>query len=259
MSVMSALVHVLVPFALCVLVINTGVFERVAVETSREHYAERALPELPAFLAMPFNCLVNAGYVLVGAYWLRTRVLGGGGERERALRYALDVFALMALLYGPVQWTRVATLRRAPAVLDQWVTMPIFAWVPVWCGALARGWSTGRALSLEACSLLSYGLALVHARGFELALALHIACAVLAAASLQRARGDAVSRRYFGLALLACAGFVILKLLDHELARFWIFTRLTGHFWSKVCDVLQFHYSFCFLVHISQTACSRTA
>ncbi|XP_072533175.1 transmembrane protein 187 [Salminus brasiliensis] len=247
---MSALVHVLVPFLLCVAVANTGVFDQVLVDTSYEHYAERAVPHFPAFLAMPFNCLVNVGYVVVGAYWLRAP----GLEHERALFYAKDVFALMALLYGPVQWARLATLRRAPAVLDQWFTLPIFAWVPVWCGAVARGWSAGRALAAEACSLLSYALALLHERGFELALAAHIAAAVHSAAVLQRARGDAVSLRYFALAALACAGFVALKLLDHPLAQWWPFQRLTGHFWSKVCDVLQFHYSLCFLTHISQRA-----
>ncbi|XP_036430279.1 transmembrane protein 187 [Colossoma macropomum] len=253
---MSALVHVLVPFLLCVAVANTGVFDQVPVDTSYEHYAERALPQLPGFLAMPFNCLVNAGYAFVGIYWLRAP----GLEHERALCYAKDVFALMALLYGPVQWTRLATLRRAPAVLDQWFTLPIFAWVPVWCGVVARGWSTPRALAIEACSVLSYALALLHERGFELALAAHIAAAVHAAATLQRAHGDSASLRFFALAALACAGFVLLKLLDHELAQWWPFQRLTGHFWSKVCDILQFHYSFCFLTDISQrTAHKRTS
>ncbi|XP_066535210.1 transmembrane protein 187 [Hoplias malabaricus] len=247
---MSALVHVLVPFILCVAVANTGLFDQVSVDTNYEHYAERALPHLPAFLAMPFNCLVNAGYTVVGVYWLHLRITGLGPERD--LHNAKDVFALMALLYGPVQWTRLATLRRAPAVLDQWFTLPIFAWVPVWCGAVARGWSGGRALAAEVCSLLSYSLALVHERGFELALAVHIVAAVHAASSLQRAHGDSVSLRYFALAALACVGFVVLKLLDHALAQWWPFQRLTGHFWSKICDIIQFHYSFCFLTHIAQ-------
>ncbi|KAI4881210.1 hypothetical protein NFI96_010078 [Prochilodus magdalenae] len=247
---MSALVHVLVPFLMCVAVVNTGVFDQVLVDTSYEHYAERAVPQLPAFLAMPFNCLVNAGYTVLGVYWLRAPVL----EHKRALHYAKDVFALMALLYGPVQWTRLATLRRVPSVLDQWFTLPIFAWVPVWCGAVAHGWSAGRALTAEACSLLSYALALLHDRGFELALGAHILAALHAASTLQRAHGDSVSLRYFALAVLACAGFVVLKLLDHALAQWWPFQHLTGHFWSKVCDILQFHYSFCFLTYISQRA-----
>ncbi|KAF7710191.1 hypothetical protein HF521_009063, partial [Silurus meridionalis] len=110
----------------------------------------------------------------------------------------------MALAYGPVQWTRLATLRRAPSVLDQWFTLPIFAWVPVWCRAITHGWSARYALIAEVCSLASYALALLHERGFELALGAHIAAALLQAAAAQRTAGDAVSLRYFIQAALVC-------------------------------------------------------
>lgn len=245
--------HVLVPLLLCVILVNTDVFDAVPVDTSYAHYAEKRVAQMPAFLAMPFNCLVNLGYPVVGIYWLRWRT------ENRTAAYMKDVFALMALIYGPLQWVRLATLRRAPSVLDQWVTLPIFAWVPVWCRVIVCGWSARLALLVEFCAILSYSAVLFCSRGFELLLGVHITVAVLHAASLQRTSGDRVSLRYFSLAALSCAGFVLLKLLDHKLAQFWIFQNLTGHFWSKVCDVLQFHYSLCFLTHFTHWVAKSSA
>lgn len=250
---MSAVVHVSLFFLLCITLANTDIFDNVLVDMSYDHYAEKRLDQLPAFLAMPFNCLVNVGYIILGVYWLSWRV-----DDPRAA-YMKDVFALMALAYGPVQWTRLATLRRAPSVLDQWFTLPIFAWVPVWCRVITHGWCARYALAVEVCSVVSYALALLHERGFEVALGAHVAVALLQAAAAQRSSGDSKSLRYFTLAALSCAGFVFLKLLDHELARSWLFQNLTGHFWSKVCDILQFHYSFCFFTHLTQIAHKRTS
>lgn len=244
-----ALLHVSVPFVLCVALANTSLFDRVQVDLSYEHYAEQRVTYLPGFLAMPCNCLVNLAYILMGLYWLRRR--GDPGETERS-RYLREVFALMAVFYAPVQWTRLAVLRRAPAVLDQWFTLPIFAWVLVWIGHIERRSTAKFAASLELASVLSYGLALVHERGFEAALGCHVALAVHAAVRVQREAGDGTTRRFLLLAVLSCGGFVVLKLLDHWLAQHWAFQRFTGHFWSKVCDVLQFHFSFCFLTTLTR-------
>ncbi|XP_076829957.1 transmembrane protein 187 [Brachyhypopomus gauderio] len=253
---MSAVVHVFLPFFLCVIFANTGIFDKVVVDISYDAYAEKKVAQLPAFLAMPFNCLINVGYVIVGIYWLRRRVCGTDAH---SAAYMKDVFAFMAIAYGPVQWTRLATFRRVPSVLDQWFTLPIFAWVPIWCHVIENGWSTSYALIVEACSFISYALALLGDQGFEVALGCHIAFALLRSIEVQRRHGDAISLRYFAHAALACSGFVILKLLDHTLAEFWMFQNLTGHFWSKVCDILQFHYSFCFLTHLTQIAHKPTS
>ncbi|XP_026856297.2 transmembrane protein 187 [Electrophorus electricus] len=253
---MSAAVHVILPFLLCVTFANTGLFDKVAVDMSYDAYAEKKVDQLHALLAMPFNCLINVGYVIVGICWLRRHMADGGDAR--CAGYMKDVFAFMAIAYGPVQWIRLATLRRAPSVLDQWVTLPIFAWVPVWCHVITNGWSTNYALIVEACSVISYALALFYEQGFEVALSFHITFALLKCTEVQRRHGDAVSLRYFAQAALSCCGFVILKLLDHTLAQFWVFQNLTGHFWSKVCDILQFHYSFCFLTRLTQIAHKAT-
>lgn len=255
----SALLHVSVPFVLCVALANTNLFDEVEVDLSYEHYAEKTVDYLPGFLRMPFNCLVNLAYIYMGLYWL----LRHRGVKETSeSRYMREVFALMALFYAPVQWARLAVLRRAPAVLDQWFTLPIFAWVPVWISFIECGpdkWRALPAAALELCSILSYGLTLAHRRGFEVALGCHITLALYKGVRVQLLHGDSRSRRSLLLALLSCAGFVVLKLLDHWLAQYLLFQRLTGHFWSKVCDVLQFHFSFCFLTSLTQRAHGQTA
>ncbi|CAL8333120.1 unnamed protein product [Merluccius merluccius] len=254
-----ALFHVSLPFLTCVALANTRLFDNVMVDLSYEHYAEQVVDCLPAFLAMPFNSLVNVGYIVTGLHWLLRR---DSSVETKDSRYVRQVFALMAVFYAPVQWARLATMRRAPAVLDQWFTLPIFAWVPVWCRFIEAGavWRPSWAAAVQLCSALSYGLALLHARGFEAALAGHVALAVYTGVRAQRryGGGDPRSRRHLLLALAACAGFVALKLLDHRLAR-WsvVFRYLTGHFWSKVCDVLQIHFSFCLLTRLTERAQAR--
>ncbi|XP_072319083.1 transmembrane protein 187 [Eucyclogobius newberryi] len=245
----SALLHVTVPFVACVALANTSLFDAVNVDLSYDHYAEPTVDSFPRFLAMPLNSLINVAYALMGLFWLLKHKSQRETEDDAYMR---EVFALMAMFYAPVQWTRLALLTRAPAVLDQWFTLPIFAWVPVWIGVIQSKSSQKHAPMLELCSVLSYGLALMFDRGFEVALACHVLVAVLKGAQVQMRLGDGQTLRYLVLAVLSCAGFVVLKLLDHWLARFWLFQRVTGHFWSKVCDVLQFHYSFCFLTTLTR-------
>ncbi|KAK7930070.1 hypothetical protein WMY93_006465 [Mugilogobius chulae] len=250
----SALVHVTVPFVICTALANTSLFDDVNVDLTYDHYAEQTVDCLPFFLAMPFNSLINLAYMFMGLYWLlrhESKSETGDG------RYMREVFALMALFYAPVQWARLALLMRAPAVLDQWFTLPIFAWVPVWINYIEDKSTKSHALMLELCSLLSYGLALKFEHGFEVALGCHVLLALQKGTQAQMRLGNHQTFKYLVLAMLSCAGFVVLKLLDHWLAQFWVFQRVTGHFWSKVCDVLQFHYSFCFLTTLTQVTHKR--
>lgn len=253
----SALLHVTLPLALCILLTRCRLFDAVAVDLSYDHYAEQRVEYLPAFLAMPFNCLVNLLYSVTGVYWLLRKTDDGEPEQGRYLR---QVFAFMSIFYAPVQWARLAVLQRAPAVLDQWVTLPIFAWVTVWIGFIERGpagWRVWHAAVLELLSVLSYGLALLHERGFEAALGGHVLVAVYKGARVQLTHGDGRTQRYLLFAVLSCCGFVGLKLLDLPLARYRIFQRLTGHFWSKVCDVMQIHFSMCFLTYLTSRTRTR--
>lgn len=235
--------------------VNTNLFNNVVVDVTYDHYAEKTVKSLPFFLAMPFNSIVNLGYMFMGFYWLFQK---DDYKKDADGLYMKDVFAFMAIFYGPVQWVRLSTLRHAPAVLDQWFTLPIFAWVPVWINFIEHGWRPGYAATVELCAILSYALALVHDLGFDFALICHVAFALFKGVRTHVRHGDFQSRRYFCLAALSCAGFVILKLLDHALAEYRPFQYLTGHFWSKVCDVLQFHYSFCFLTRLRAITHNKT-
>lgn len=251
-----ALCHVAVASCLCVATVCMGVFEGVFVQVGYEHYAEAPVAGLPAFLAMPFNSLINLAYVLLGVYWLQRNA--GAPQRPEAgprARYLKDVFAGMALVYGPVQWLRIGTQAHRAAVLDQWLTLPIFAWPVAWCLYLDRGWKPRVLLATECLSLCSYGLALLHPCGFEVALGAHIAAAVGQALLVQGRYGSTRSGVYLAMGVLSCLGFVVLKLCDHQLAQWHLFRRLTGHFWSKVCDVLQFHFAFLFLTNLN--TCQR--
>lgn len=248
----QALCHVAVASCFCTATVYTGVFDGIFVQLGYEHYAEAPVAGLPAFLAMPFNSLINVAYVLLGLYWLqRTSRAPGRPVEARGARYLKDVFAGMALVYGPVQWLRIATQLHPAAVLDQWLTLPIFAWPVAWCLSLDRGWDPWLFLAIEGLSLGSYGLTLLHPHGFEVALGAHIAAAVAQALRAHRRHGTASSGTYLALGVLSCAGFVVLKLCDRQLARWRLFQRLTGHFWSKVCDVLQFHFAFLFLTNLN--------
>ncbi|XP_058390974.1 transmembrane protein 187 [Diceros bicornis minor] len=248
----QALFHVAIASCLCAATIYTGVFKGVLIQVGYEHYAEAPVASLPAFLAMPFNSVINLAYMLLGMYWLQrdASALGRPAEVQRA-RYMKDVFAGMALVYGPVQWLRIGTQMPLAAVLDQWLTLPIFAWPVAWCLFLDRGWTPWGFLAIECLSLCSYGLALLHPQGFEVALGVHIAATVGQALRAHGRYGSASSGAYLALGVLSCLGFVGLKLYDHQLTQWPFFQRLTGHFWSKVCDVLQFHFAFLFLTNLN--------
>ncbi|XP_020775839.1 transmembrane protein 187 [Boleophthalmus pectinirostris] len=245
----SALFHVIVPFLICITLANTSLFDRVKVDLTYDHYAEKVVDYFPFLIAMPFNSLINIAYMLMGLFWL---LKYRDKNETKDERYTREVFALMAIFYAPVQWWRLAVLQRAPAVLDQWFTLPIFAWVPIWINFIQDKTTKKYAFVAELCSILSYGLSLKFEWGFETALGCHVFLAIYKGTQVQLRLGNHQTFTYLVLAMLSCAGFVVLKLLDHWLAQFWIFQRMTGHFWSKVCDVLQFHYSFCFLTTLTQ-------
>ncbi|XP_077185821.1 transmembrane protein 187 [Paroedura picta] len=239
--------HVVLGLAVCIAAVASGAFDGVHTDVGYEHYAEPTVPGWPVPVAMPANSLVNVGYVLLGWHW---HCRSPSGSRRGRARYLQETFALMALLYGPVQWLRLGTQSHRAAVLDQWLTLLIFAWAAVWCHFLERGWRPGTFLAMEAASLASYGLALLHPQGFELALGGHILVVLWKVFRAQRRQGDATSAGIVGLGVASCLGFVCLKLWDQELARWAPFRRLSGHFWSKICDILQFHCAFLFCVRL---------
>jgi hypothetical protein len=239
-------------------VLFTDIFCGVSTDLELDHYAEKsgwAIHYLPSWLPLPANTFVNVGYVIVGVLWL-LRITRLQNCRRLSAEHCYDfyVFSWMSFFYGQVQCIRLITRFHWSAVLDQWYTLPIFAWVGIWSGDVCHQLQCGRSLAgftrtvLVLSSMMSYGLALWHELGFEVALAIHI---VLVATFAWRAHSVAPFVSYqkrtasFLKALLCCAGFVVLKLADHRLAAIWppFFTILSGHFWSKVADFLQIHYT----------------
>ncbi|XP_074063263.1 transmembrane protein 187 isoform X1 [Macrotis lagotis] len=248
----QTLTHVCLAACVCIAIVYSGVFDNIFIEVGYEYYAEIPVHTFPTFLAMPFNSVINLGYLLLGWYWLlKNKKIIGNDEDVRQASYLKDVFASMALLYGPTQWIRIWTQTHHSAVLDQWFTLPIFAWTVVWCRYLEDGWQPWLFFCIECISLASYCLTLLHHLGFDFALAFHILAAVWSAIHLHCQYGDSKSAIYISLALLSCMGFIGLKMGDHWLAQWDFFKDLTGHFWSKICDIMQFHFSFLFLTHFS--------
>ncbi|XP_068964531.1 transmembrane protein 187 [Petaurus breviceps papuanus] len=245
-----ASIHVLLTACFCIATVYTGLFDNVFTEVGYEYYAEVPIQSFPTFLAMPFNSVVNLGYLLLGCYWLlKNKKVTGNDEDVRQASYLKDVFASMALLYGLVQWVRIWTQTHYSAVLDQWFTLPIFAWSVVWGCYVEDGWQPWLFLCIECISLASYGLTLFFHSGYDITLAFHILASLWSAIHIHGEYGDFVSATYIIFALIFCMGFIILKLADHWLAQWCFFKELTGHFWSKICDIMQFHCAFLFLTH----------
>lgn len=239
---LSTLLFVLFPLLSAFVVVWTfTIFERAKVELGFEHYAEKADPS--TLLKMPVNASINLGYTLLGLYWLWKIQKLKKKLRDQAFFYYM--FSWMSVFYGLVQFGRIVTQTRVFAVMDQWFTLPFFAWVVCWNEFVYRGyWQTARYLTIMRISVLSYFIVLFHDLGFEAVLGLHILAALLYSFRTQckPGLGTERSRLSFAVAVISCTGFVCLKLADHYLAQYTLFQTFTGHFWSKVCDVAQIHF-----------------
>ena len=102
----------------------------------------------------------------------------------------------------------------------------------------------GLILLLSTCSYL---LAVIHPLGFEVALGIHILFAVLSAMvplKMVNFHRDLVVTCF--CAVFCCACFVFLKLLDHQIPLLW--NLFSGHFFSKIGDFMQIHFSLEFFL-----------
>ena len=224
---------------ICTAIAHSNLSRSVHVEVGFHQYAELVDPT--TLLKMPFNAIVNIGYIIIGFFWLmkvRNTTLSNDAL------YFFDMFSLMSVTYGPVQFFRITTQQRLFAILDQWFTLPIFAWAALFgiFTITQKRQPAFQALILLA-SVASYGLAFINQQGFEVALGIHIFAAILIGTYCQLYSGSQNSLKYLIFAILCCFGFVVLKLYDHHLSkRHWFFKRISGHFLSKICDILQIHF-----------------
>ena len=240
----------LVAFGLLVitLLVFSGGFDAAKTETGLKHYAERKSPFLksllPKWVKMPLNTAVNIGYLIFGAYWCAVvfamQCRSDIRESEALLFY---VFNIMACFYGPVQTLRILIDKHRFAILDQWVTLPFFMWVFVWSLSYRGKYNIYVAYVVMCASISSYVLTLYTPIGFEFSLGLHIWCAMSGALLVYRTYRTSNAHWPFLGAMLSCSGFVILKLLDLYLPTIHpMFTHISGHFLSKIADVLQIHF-----------------
>lgn len=241
-----------------------GLFDAVHTDDGYSHYAEKPwtfLPyKFPARLKMPGNTFVNFGYIVIALYWIfnirRQSEQKLISERQAYMFY---VFAWSSLLYAPVQFMRIFTQNHRFAILDQWHTLPIFAWVTVWACFLAEGWNSGTVISIVMVSCSSYCFTLLKIagyedKGFEASLAIHILFAVYNGIKIYRMYPSRPARQALFLGVLCCTGFVVLKLSDQALGKYHPFFRvLSGHFWSKIADFMQIHYVCKFFFHVTQS------
>eukprot|EP00026_Physarum_polycephalum_P016095 Phypoly_transcript_16932.p1 GENE.Phypoly_transcript_16932~~Phypoly_transcript_16932.p1 ORF type:complete len:242 (+),score=20.66 Phypoly_transcript_16932:105-830(+) len=237
------------------------IFEEIEVGSGPKHYAETFYKD--TFLKMPYNALVNFGYVIVCIFWLAR--LRYAKFRNQENMFFFKGMAILSGIYGFVQFMRIITQERFWGILDQWFTLPFFGMVVAWCVDLLTGniRYTKRvsvtSMAIIAISTLSYLLALVHPHGFDIALGLHIAvCTYLCIKMLKNVAWNFKVLGPFLLALGACTGFVVLKLVDHELAkRGEIFKIVSGHFWSKICDFLQIHFILWYFMEYIKIVASK--
>lgn len=255
-AITRSLWHVVFGTVSMALVTLSGCFDYVKVETGLSHYAEKPFwgreDVLPAWLPMPANSVVNLGYVLVGLYWIavirRINQMRPTVVNEHDA-YVFYVFSWMSILYGFVQCSRILAQHQLLAVLDQWYTMPIFAWVGVWSCHILFGWNTFRMLAIIIASVSTYMMSIVSRFGFEIALTCHIFAVIFCAMAVYKRNPTHTTQAAFIKGVICCAGFVVLKLLDETLAEWSVFfTYLSGHFWSKIADFLQVHYTCLFFL-----------
>jgi TMEM187 protein family len=191
---------------------------------------------------MPFNTIVNVLYLIVSCrwlYWLH--------HHHKQIPFTtflyLVPFHTLNMCYGVVQFIRIVTQDPYWAVVDKSLAFPFFTWT-----ILAsidhirfhdyRRWFALTFLPFYLCTVCS----------FRIVLAVHILATILTTIHVCQPH----TTKLWCYALVCCCGFVGLKYWDHELATVYppLFTVLSGHFWSKVCDVGQAHFiSRFFLEH----------
>ncbi|XP_038045529.1 transmembrane protein 187-like [Patiria miniata] len=262
MLVLKTFLPVAACTALMVIIVFQGVFQPVKVDLGFEHYGEEADHaigpfKLPAWLglAMPLNALVNAGYILVGLYWMvRTYQEEKKGAVGQLHAYFACTLCWMGILYGPIQFWRIMSQTHESAVVDQWVTLPFFTWVILWCKSLTVGWNRDLAALFMLSSLLSYNLVFFTDLGFEVALLIHSAQAINVSFSTFFRFPCKGNNFTFFMCCLTFANFIVFKLMDLHLPHYSeYFTEVSGHFISKLLgDILQMHFTFLFFENIAK-------
>ena len=244
-------------------VIKLGYFDNIHTENGLDYYAEKPHPKLKEILPtlkMPMNTLVNMGYLNVGLIIIaHVQKLLMNKKLSNSDAAMFFIFGWSSFLYGHVQFWRIILQEHREAVMDQWITLPIFAWTVAWVVHIFWRCSVLRNTMIIALSTGSYCATLSSRYGFEFVLGVHIILALLFGTCLYYYTTSRKARRAFWISALMCCGFVSLKLLDLELPKYHsVFTTISGHFLSKICDFVQIYYVAQFFMHVNLAANKRS-
>ena len=244
-------------------VIKLGYFDNVHTETGLEFYAEKPHPKLKEILPtlkMPLNTLVNIGYLNVGLLVVaHAQKLLMNKKLSNSDAVMFFIFGWSSFLYGHVQFWRIILQEHRDAVMDQWITLPIFGWTIVWTSHLLFGSKPLKQLCIMTVSTASYCGTLLNQYGFEMVLGAHIFAVLMCGSTLYCHTTSRKAGRPFWISVITCTGFVALKLLDLELPKYHpIFYTLSGHFLSKICDFLQIYYVAQFFMYVNLAANNRS-
>ena len=236
------------------LIYNTTIFDKIKIYTGPDEYAEKVWPFMPWYCGMPLNTIINFGYTALGFYWLLRRT-----HQRTDCVYSL-VLVWMTIIYSVIQSCRIATQKHIFGVLDQWYTLHMASWIFNWALSLQidnKKWSLKKTTLVDFLSCLSYPLlALIDSRGFEVTIGVHLLliCGAIIRLHFIRDKKDDPARRLnlIFIDALCCLGFVLFDLYELHLASIWssVFTVCSGHFLSRVCDILQIHFTITLLTMI---------
>jgi hypothetical protein len=243
-----------VPLSSVAISVFLGIFDAATTEIGLEHYAEKPLESIPWM--MPLNTTINFGYIIVGFYWLYFAKRNLPPKEQ----FFFNIFSWSVIIYGPAELMRFLTQSHHWAIIDQYYTLPIFAWVIPWALHYIGSYSNEKAALIEVVSILSYGLTLVTTIGFEIALGIHILLVLGIGSKCFTKYQSKKALTALILALLNCSGFVVLKLLDLHLPRINpVFELVSGHFLSKICDILQIHYTleFFYIIYVTMSTTTK--
>ncbi|CAF1027000.1 unnamed protein product [Adineta steineri] len=243
-------------YTLIVLQMFDSAFFRAAgvIYTGVDEYAEKPWPSMPSYFAMPFNTLINIIYTFLGVYWLFLR------RQKRDHSVNLRVFCWIIIIYSGVQLFRIVTQQHFFGVLDQWYTLHIASWVFLWALSLQLekdNWIVKNFILIELILCLSYPiLGNLHPHGYEVTIGTHLILILVAVIRLHMTLKNEKDTNFRVCLLCICAscciGFVLFDLLELYLATLWpsMFTVWSGHFFSRVCDILQIHFMITLLTMI---------
>lgn len=234
--------------------IYIDIFKRVQTDVGFEHYAE--IPSMtslvPQQIKMPWNTVVNLGYIIGGVIWMAKT---WNSWKSHALSdvdtFVFYFFNWLCLFCAPIQGLRTVVQLHEFAIMDQWATLTFFIWVPICCHHILFGWNPATMFLSMLASVFSYGLTLVHHRGFEMALGCHMLLSVMGGLAAYKKYGNRESKAALIGGVAAGCGFVGLKLLDLYLPSVHpVFMNISGHFLSKVCDIIQIHLANSFFLSL---------